>query len=123
MSNSLLRTPIVEVLDLSVAERDPVRLLGLDLEVPKAGSRSELYAVSVIGWVLGRSAPVSEVEVMLQDTVLRKVTRFSARPDVARAFPGAPGSDACQFAVAVGVLGLPPEFVLGFRAMLRDGAV
>lgn len=94
------------------------------IEAPVSGYETETYALTVSGWVLGRTSPVVAVELRYADMLLRTAPVEIARPDIATGYPDYPDrgrAAACGFATAIGTLGLAPEFAVHVEAVLEDG--
>jgi hypothetical protein len=114
--------PAIEILDVSTSREDADLLLGGRLDRPKKGDKLEARAVPISGWVLPKAGPAIAVEVVYGTRIIRKASVAEPRPDVARARPETEYADRCGFYTLVGVLGLTPEFELGIRVVMSDGA-
>lgn len=91
------------------------------LERPVPGTASE-QVVEVQGWVLGRTDPVSAIELVHDDIVLWRVPVFIERPDVAAAHPHAPAAGSSGFYVPLSTLNFPQQFEFAVCAVLPGGA-
>jgi hypothetical protein len=58
------------------------RLWGCQIDAPVVGSRTNTYALNIVGWVLGRTLPVTAVEIVSENAVLRRVPLDVSRPDI-----------------------------------------
>jgi hypothetical protein len=95
-------------------------LWGFGLESPKADSRTDAYAVKMSGWVVGRRAPATAVEIRYKGMLIRTLPLRIPRQDVARQFPQVKEAEQSGFGALVSVLGMAPEFQLHLHAVLRD---
>jgi hypothetical protein len=112
---------IVEVLEVSHPASKPEQLWDFAVDQPVAGSRREKFALRVSGWVLGRHARATTVQVFYQGSLLRTLPLDYPRRGLAETHPGYADENARGFKGLVGVIGLSPEFELNLRAVLEDG--
>jgi hypothetical protein len=96
------------------------RLLRFELDVPAAGTKRNVYVLHVIGWVLGRDAQPTDVEVLYNKRVIRTIPVRGGRADVAAAV-GIPAETDCVFHALVSLIGLKLESTLVLRVTLDDG--
>jgi hypothetical protein len=123
-------TKVVASPDAEVSPREggSSKLLGSFLERPlggaeQASSRSDVHAVELAGWALGKERRVVAVEVSTHDAnPLIELPLEVERPDVAAAHPDAPDAARSGFQGWVSTLGLPERFELRVRALLEDGS-
>ena len=113
---------LVENLDVSLTSLDFNRLWGRNIEIPETGNKSEIYAIDLRGWVLGKSSLVVAVEVVSEGVVLQRVPINHRRPDIAEAFPEVVGAENSGFRAMVNILGLAPNFELIVRAVLENNS-
>jgi hypothetical protein len=113
---------LIENLDVSLTSLEFNRLWGRNIEIPAIGSQSEIYAIDLRGWVLGKSSLVVAVEVVSEGDVLQRVPINHRRPDIAKAFPKVVGAENSGFRAMVNVLGLAPNFELFVQAVLEDNS-
>lgn len=99
------------------------RLLGCEIDLPKAGDGSRVYGITAHGWAIGRNEPVRQVEFVSRGEVIHTTDVTISRPDVAAAYPGAVGADVSGFQTAFGLLGTPVNFDILVRAKLTGGGV
>jgi hypothetical protein len=112
----------VEIKDVSAIPSDLSALLwGCYIDLPVPQSQTEVYALNVEGWVLGRSSPAVAVELMNEKKVLCRVPVDVQRPDIAAQYPAIPEAESSGFRATVNTLGLTPEFELITIAVLQDG--
>jgi glycosyltransferase involved in cell wall biosynthesis len=109
---------LLEIVAVSLAEQDQ-RLWGCSIDRPVAGTRAEAGGLDLAGWVLGRRAQATSVELLQGGSVSRLVS-LRARPDVAAAFPGLPDTERCGFETTVALQGPAAELELEIRAVMRD---
>jgi SAM-dependent methyltransferase len=117
----------VEVVEVLPAPKD-ARLWGANVEAPRAGATSDTGAVEVVGWALGRSAPVSHVELRSGEALVGEAKLTVRRPDLAQAFPDAPERAGGGFRVRLNLMGdaereLELVVVLGDEARVPIGRI
>jgi hypothetical protein len=113
---------LIEIDQVTVAKDDAQRLWGAGLDAPSPGSKIDQYVLKITGWVLGRFAQAAEVEVLHDNWVIRRERVLVPRPDVLERFPGEAGVGTCGFQALVSLFGMPRQFDLQVRAVLRDGS-
>lgn len=119
---------LVEVLDVSLAERDGELLAGCSIDVPRSGARSDSYALDVQGWIAANGAPAVAVELSrgggkpwpLGGLRPWQVPLDVDRSQVAAAHPELDSAAIRGFHTAVNSLRLPPDFELTLHAVLSD---
>jgi hypothetical protein len=113
--------PLFEVLELDKYDDSaaPELLRGSHIDVPNPGDEGDLYIMDVVGWVVGRSAPVKAVEIVYHGRPIRACAVRGARADVARD-TGVPPDTECVFHARVGLVGMKPELELFVQAVLED---
>ena len=121
---------IVEIETVEQHGLDHDQLLDGHLEAPQAGAQTDVYAVDVCGWVLGRTAPVTHIEVwpsetapywsMLDVSGAQGIPVTIERPDVAARHPSAAGTP-CGFLSSLGLVGHALDFEWVLQAVLADG--
>jgi len=85
--------PTWEALELTEPPESERHLRGWFIEVPRGGgtgedyTRGDLYTMDVKGWVIGREARATAVEIVYHDHVIRTDPVRGARPDIVPAFP------------------------------------
>jgi SAM-dependent methyltransferase len=95
-------------------------LLGRNIELPRAGTLIDGEAVTIVGWAIGRDSPIVAVEAVAHDEAVVSVPVDTARPDLADAFPDAPGAATGGFKFTV-ALGAMPNLALTLQAVDEDG--
>lgn len=111
---------LVEIQDVSLSPVSTDRLWGYSIDSPKAGHQKEVCAITIAGWVLGRSNPATSVEVMHEDRVIITAPVSVPRPDLGNHYAQVPHASNCGFSCELGMLGLPPAFDLRVQAILAD---
>jgi hypothetical protein len=96
------------------------RLLGFEIDDPRAGARRHLHVLHMTGWTVGRDARADAVEVLTHGRLLRTVPVRGPRADVAAALNVPPDTE-CVFHAMVGLVGLKREASLHLRVVLSDG--
>jgi hypothetical protein len=109
---------LIEILDIKSTRSSPI--LAHHLDFPKPESQSDVYAIDIGGWVVGRDIPVVAVKVTYEDRHICTIPVSRPRPGVATLHPTAPGVDTCGFRKTVGVLGMAPKFCLQLQAVLQN---
>jgi glycosyltransferase involved in cell wall biosynthesis len=104
----------------SVDLQPPGDLLGRNIELPRAGTLIDGEAVTIVGWAIGRDSPIVAVEAVAHDEAVVSVPVDRARPDLAVAFPDAPGAETGGFTFTV-ALGAMPSLALTLNAVDEDG--
>lgn len=119
--------PTWQVLELIEPEESQEHLRGWFIEVPRGGGTGEdytqgdLYTMDIKGWVIGREARATAVELVYHDHVIRTDPVRGARPDIAPAFPDLDPDTDMHFHSMLGVVGLRPEFKIGVQVVLENG--
>src|SRR5687767_3441984 len=112
---------LVEILDVTIYRPTTEQIQGCYIDAPNSGSCSHVYAIDVMGWVLGRNSPVVTIELVVHEgTVIRSIPINTRRSDIATVYPEDPGAENSGFQATVSVLGLAPEFELFVRAVFQD---
>jgi glycosyltransferase involved in cell wall biosynthesis len=93
-------------------------LLGASIDLPRSGSTSNAAALTVGGWVVGRTAAVRELRLLSRDSLVRRLRLTEDRPDVAAHLNNAPGSMKSGFMATLDTTDGGPLVV---RALLADG--
>ncbi len=112
-------TPVSEVDE--VVTRPSPTLVGANLELPPVG-RLAVRALTIGGWVLGRSAPAKVVEVQQDGRTIRSIPVDRSRADIEEAFPDTPGAAGSGFVGHVDCFALRPG-LLDVKAVLVDSEV
>jgi hypothetical protein len=112
---------IIEIKTVRMASLKGEKLLGRHLASPKAGGSSDVHAIDVSGWVVGRQSRVTSVEVRRGTMVLGSIPVTAARRDIAARYPEIPGAEISGFAAAVSLLGIIDDFDLLVQAVMDDG--
>jgi SAM-dependent methyltransferase len=110
---------LVEIVTVERARPD-ARLWGHSIDLPRPGSRSEGWGLSVAGWVLGQEAPAVAVEVVHEGGVMLWAPIGLNRPDVAAAYPAVRGAEQSGFRAVVRLPARNREWALLLRAVLQD---
>jgi hypothetical protein len=110
---------IVEVQSVQPAAPDQEKLLAFHLDAPRIGGR-EVYDIEVAGWLLGRDAAATGIEIHVEGAVLKRAPIDQQRADVRAAHPDHPGAPISGFRTSVSVIGLEPGAPLQVRAVLAD---
>jgi hypothetical protein len=112
---------IVKITDVQVRSGARERLHGVHIDLPKAGTTSEIYSFDVSGWALGKSAPVTSVEVRHEGRPILDVPISFDRPDVGTAFPDVADRERVGFSGSVSALSVRREFEVLLWANLANG--
>jgi hypothetical protein len=111
---------VVKTLEVHSRGRSEQRLWGCRIDSPVVGERTKTYALGIAGWALGRTLPVTGVEIVSENTVLRRVPLDVPRPDIAAAFSEVPDAERSGFQTTIGLLDGTQHFKYQVRAVLRD---
>jgi glycosyltransferase involved in cell wall biosynthesis len=117
---------LAEILDVAHDPVDSQRLWGRFIDLPKPGTLSEVRAVDIGGWALGRKSPVVAVEVVRRGSTIRRIPvgirRPAAlpRPDLVAAYPQARKAEWAGFRATISLLRPESEVELVIRAVLRN---
>ena len=109
---------LVEITDVSI--QPAADLTGGHLDRPAQGATTDAHTVEFSGWAIGNGTPVVAVELATGGRAFRRVPIGLARPDLAQAYPDAPGAGRAGFSADVSLVGGPPEQTIEVRAVLKD---
>ena len=122
---------IVEIVNVEHHPLDYEEVVDGHLDAPLVGAQNDVYAVDLVGWVLGRKSPVRTLEVWSPEIApywrfvdlssVRRIPLTVDRPDVTACYPISAGM-TCGFSSSLGVLGTPLEFECLLQVILEDGA-
>lgn len=111
----------LEILDVvRTAAQDSDLLLAYAIDKPKKGTKKDVAAIDVLGWIVGKKSPVVGVEVMSGDRLLRKIAIEIPRDDVGKRFSTVPEAKNSGFEATVELMGLPEEDDLVLEAVFED---
>ncbi len=98
------------------------QLVGASIDLPAAGTHSEVHAIAMTGWALGRGEEnrVNRVRISLGAEDIRATPTNLPRADVVAYTNGLPGSHTCGWSTSIGMVGLPEKFELAFDAILPN---
>ena len=96
-------------------------LWGFGLGSPQADTQIVGGAVAIKGWVLGRKAPISKVQVAVGETVAIESPIGQARPKITQQYPDIPGAGNCGFECCLSLIGMPKKVDLVVRAVAESG--
>ena len=119
--------PTWEILELVEPEESEEHLRSWFVEIPRGAEAGELYmqgdlfTIDIKGWVIGRHARATAVELVYHNQVVRTVPVRGARADLAPAFPDLDPELDMHFHSMLGVVGLRPEFEFDVEAVLENG--
>jgi len=114
---------LVEILDISMAKLNPDRLWGCSIDVPVAGGGTEVYAIDVGGWALGRVSRVTAIDIVHEGVLFQRIPTSIPRRDVAEYYPKVRGAEVCGFWTTVEIVGMPPKFELFVNAVFEDKTI
>jgi glycosyltransferase involved in cell wall biosynthesis/SAM-dependent methyltransferase len=110
----------VEIVEVERAPRDE-RLWGGYIDTPRPGDGSGDGVIELVGWALGRSAPVQRIEFLSGGALVGATRANVRRPDLEGAFPEASANAGGGFRARLNLLG-DAERELELVAVLRDDA-
>lgn len=115
----LSEPPLVEVTEVSLTDL-PSAARGRSIDGPRPGDRSDGGSMTIVGWVLGREARASELEVLNEGEIVGRVPFDVPRPDLERAFNDIGGAIIAGFRIELAAEGYGrSELVL--NATFEDG--
>ena len=95
-------------------------LVGSHIGLPKVGAEVESTSVKISGWVLGRDATATTVEIICNGRILSEASVDKARPDVAKAHPTSPHAQNSGFSTSVSLMGMPSQSVILVQGILEN---
>jgi predicted SAM-dependent methyltransferase len=117
----------------AVARREQIKVIAVSqaeaeggirrshLDAPTAGAELDSNALKIVGWAVGKDAPVGAVEVVAAGEVVGTAPVEIERPGVAGAYEKVPGADRAGFRLVVQGSG-EGQHALEVRGVLADGA-
>jgi hypothetical protein len=114
--------PIIEIQGVDDILTESEQVWGCAIDFPTAASQLDVYSLQIKGWILGRTSPVSKVQVLEDDNVLYSVSTTWPRRDIYHAFREVPNALSSGFRIVVNTLKIKQKFQLTVRAMLEDGS-
>jgi Sulfotransferase family len=112
---------IVQIRDVQIGVEPREHLHGGHIDIPTAGATSDVYSFDLAGWALGKSAPVTSIEVLHEGRSVLEIPVSGDRPDLASTFPGVTGGKAAGFRGSLGALSVRREFDVLLQAKLESG--
>src|SRR5689334_7592233 len=100
---------LVEILGVSLCPLNDEQLLGCYIDAPVSGNQTEIYAIKIAGWVVGRNSPAVAIEMVHNEAVSWRIPINVHRPDIAALYPDIPKADISGFQIMISVLRLPTE--------------
>lgn len=117
--------PVWEILEFVEPEESEEHLRTWFIEIPRGAESEEhqgdLYTMDIKGWVVGRHARATAVELVYHNHVIRTAPVRGQRADLAPAFPDLDPALDMHFHSMLGVVGLRPEFEVDVQAVLENG--
>jgi hypothetical protein len=110
----------IRVLSVSEAESSG-GLRKSHLDAPTSGSALDSNALKIVGWAVGKEAPVGAVEVLADGHVVATAPVEIERPGIASAYEKVPGAERAGFRLVVQGSG-EGRHDLEVRGVLADGA-
>jgi len=111
----------LEIVDVTLAERDPRQLANFHLDAPKPGVHHDTTSLMIVGWVVGKETRPVGVEVTSGDVTVANAPVNTKREGVASAYRGAPGAESAGFRLAIEGEGRGEDELL-VRTVLEDGS-
>lgn len=108
-------------LTITLLEADPELILRGVVQQPEVKAEHTLYAYKLVGWVVGRRAPVARVELIQDGKVVLAAPVDAARRNVANRFPETPWAANSGFRLHVDALTFPATINCELRAVFADG--
>lgn len=111
-----------QINDVTVLAPRAEGLVGCNIERPLINNQHDTFCIQVLGWVLGRSSPITTVEVIADGRIVQTASVNCPRPDVGKAFPASPGAGNSGFRFLLNVIGVSAVFRLELMAVAEDGS-
>jgi hypothetical protein len=112
---------IVEIQNVTQLQNKE-HLWGSYIDLPKPGGTSDIYAIDVMGWVLGKTTPVTAVEFHSNGQLHQSLLINMDRKDIAHSYSHVPNAVKSGFRTRISVVSLPQEFEIKIDAVLQNGA-
>jgi hypothetical protein len=93
------------------------------LDLPRSTTIRKGHTIAFVGWILGKSFPVSKLILSVSGENIKEVRIDRASHDVAKQYPGLTGSDRCRFNENMQVEHLGNRFEITIDAVFADGSV
>ncbi|HZO58290.1 MAG TPA: sulfotransferase [Solirubrobacterales bacterium] len=115
-----------EVVDLIEPQESEEHLRTWFIEVPRRSpedvlARGDRFTIDIKGWVVGRHARATAVELVYHGQLVHTTPVRGERPDLTPAFPDLDPHLDMHFHAMLGIVGLRPEFEVQIRAVLENG--
>jgi hypothetical protein len=115
-----------ELVELTEPQESEEYLRTWFIEIPRPIPEQELiqgdrFTIDIKGWVVGRHARATAVELVYHNQLVHTSPVRGARPDLVPAFPDLDPQLDMHFHSMIGVVGLRPEFELTVQAVLENG--
>lgn len=91
-----------------------------NIDIPSAKSLVESTEFYISGWVLGRYYQAREIDVVYNESILRRVSLNKPRPDVFIHYPTYSDELKCGFEVVVPVLKMPDNFKIELMVIFEN---
>jgi hypothetical protein len=115
-------TNAVSIWDVQNYKPKSKRLQGHHIDI-LPGSQTQLYAIDIRGWILGRSSgDVKAAEILHNGSVIQRIPLNISRPDVAAAYPTVSHAERSGFGTTISVLPMSPSIQLFVRALIQDNS-
>jgi len=118
---SPLRDMVSERLIVSQPEATVDQPIMYFIEDPVPGSKWPGADVPVAGWVIGRTSPVTAVELVTPAGTCRRIRVAVSRPDIAAEYPDIPIAEKSGFETAIPLLDLFRDTQVTLHAVQEDG--
>lgn len=108
---------LLEISSVESFPPDPGQFYGFHIDSPEPNAQSNVYALTIAGWVLGREQQPVAVELRSEGSLLGRVKVEMPRPDIADAYPDVSGASTSGFYISVSALTFKPSFEVLIRAV------
>jgi hypothetical protein len=115
------RKSSLEIVDVSLAERNPRQLANFHLDAPEPGVHQDTTSLTIVGWVIGQESRPVGVEVTSGNVTVAHAAVDTRRDGVAEAYRGVPGAEAAGFRLSIEGDG-SGEDELQVATVLEDGS-
>ncbi|MFM6204524.1 glycosyltransferase family 92 protein, partial [Planktothrix sp.] len=115
------RRKVVTIVDIIQLPIDSELVWGHHLDIPSIGTLEGVSRFLISGWVVGKKASATQINVWCEETLIAQTKVDKSRPDVNSVFPDVSSAQSSGYATLVKVQDLPEETELWIEAILADG--
>ena len=112
-SNNLL-----EVTQVKPSKINVENLYGFNIDQVNCGKKGNPFIVTITGWVVGKFGKAINLEILFDDTLLRKIPIDVKRPDVLQKHVDWLNAETSGFKAQIDTVNMPTSFQLNLRVIL-----